>query len=256
MVSLQTVIEILYLRLWNAVTQGGDWGFLVSFYQRQNECIHVERFWLHFRSRGKWQAFMGGNTSRLGILTCLCEPRIQFSLFESSSILSRGPPPSITRPRLLFSHLLSYIPFFGYTAREKEGLARTEEHTKLGQGYMAAQSTKPQTLGYGLADSPVGLLAWIYEKLIVWTDAYPWEDDEGAYSILTYICRIFDEMSVSVLTWISIYHFSRAGPTASLRIYYEYMHHISSRGPVPTNIPVGYSYVPKELFIFPQRYVC
>jgi hypothetical protein len=46
-------------------------------------------------------------------------------------------------------------------------------------GYFAEQSTKPQTLGYSLADSPVGMLAWIYEKLVSWTDSYPWEDDEG-----------------------------------------------------------------------------
>jgi hypothetical protein len=46
-------------------------------------------------------------------------------------------------------------------------------------GYYAEQSTKPQTLGYSLADSPVGLLAWIYEKLVTWTDSYPWTDDEG-----------------------------------------------------------------------------
>ena len=166
------------------MTQGGDWGFFVSSYQRQNEYIHIERFWLHFRSRGKWQTFMAENTSKPGILMCPCESRIQSSPFGSSSILSRGPPPSITRPHLLFSHLLSYIPFFGYTSREKEGLVRTEEFAKLGQGYLAVQSTKPQTLGYGLADSPVGLLAWIYEKLVGWTDAYPWEDDEGTYSIL------------------------------------------------------------------------
>ena len=48
-----------------------------------------------------------------------------------------------------------------------------------GMGYYALQSTKPQTLGYSLADSPVGMLAWIYEKLVTWTDSYPWEDDEG-----------------------------------------------------------------------------
>ena len=83
----------------------------------------------------------------------------------------------------MFSHFLSYIPFFGYTAREIEGLARTHEIDRLGLGYFALQSTKPQTLSYGLADSPVGLLAWIYEKLIGWTDAYPWEDDEGTYPI-------------------------------------------------------------------------
>ena len=49
-----------------------------------------------------------------------------------------------------------------------------------GRGYFMEQATKPQTLGYGLADSPVGLLAWVYEKLVGWTDEYPWTDDEGA----------------------------------------------------------------------------
>lgn len=44
---------------------------------------------------------------------------------------------------------------------------------------MEIQRTKPQTIGYSLADSPVGLLAWIYEKLVAWTDKYPWDDDEG-----------------------------------------------------------------------------
>jgi len=63
-------------------------------------------------------------------------------------------------------------------------------------------------------------------------------------------------MSVSVLTWISIYQFSRAGPAASLRIYYEILQgDISFLAPVPTNIPVGYSYFPKELVIFPPRYM-
>ena len=46
-------------------------------------------------------------------------------------------------------------------------------------GYFAVQSTKPQTIGYSLADSPVGLLAWIYEKLVAWTDSYQWSDYEG-----------------------------------------------------------------------------
>ena len=60
---------------------------------------------------------------------------------------------------------------------------------KSEHGYMAEQSTKPQTLGYGLADSPVGLLAWIYEKLVGWTDAYPWEDDEGSFPVFA-LCFI------------------------------------------------------------------
>jgi hypothetical protein len=67
------------------------------------------------------------------------------------------------------------------------------------------QASKPQTLAYALNDSPVALLAWIYEKLHDWTDSYPWTDDE-------------------IFTWVSIYQFSRAGPGAAHRIYYEVTH--------------------------------
>lgn len=88
------------------------------------------------------------------------------------------------------------------TDRERQGIDRTEWFRKEGFGYNLLQSTKPQTIGYALADSPVALLSWIYEKLHDWTDAYPWTDEE--------IC-----------TWISIYWFSTAGPAANVRIYYE-----------------------------------
>jgi hypothetical protein len=54
-----------------------------------------------------------------------------------------------------------------------------------GRGYFEEQSTQPQTLGYSLADSPVGLLAWIYEKLHHWTDDYAWDDNEGMTVIFT-----------------------------------------------------------------------
>lgn len=36
-----------------------------------------------------------------------------------------------------------------------------------------------------MADSPVGLLAWIYEKLVAWTDGYDWSDDEGELASVT-----------------------------------------------------------------------
>jgi len=98
------------------------------------------------------------------------------------------------------------------------------------------QSTQPQTLGYGLADSPAGLLGWIYEKLVNWTDGYPWTDDE-------------------VLTWISIYWFSRSGPAASVRIYYEFAK--QGRGLISeiVSIPTGHSYFPKELSVLPRYWL-
>lgn len=64
---------------------------------------------------------------------------------------------------------LQYI-FHVYTPLEKAGMALQKQFSEEGSGYFAIQSTKPQTLGYSLADSPVGLLAWILEKLHDWTD--------------------------------------------------------------------------------------
>ena len=58
-------------------------------------------------------------------------------------------------------------------------MERTHWFETKGFGYFTQQQSNPQTLNYGLADSPAGLLAWIYEKLVDWTDSYPWEDDEG-----------------------------------------------------------------------------
>ncbi len=73
-----------------------------------------------------------------------------------------------------------------FTSSEREAAAASQNFLKNGMGYFAEQSTKPQTLGFSLADSPVGLLAWIYEKLVTWTDAYPWTDDEGALTPTIY----------------------------------------------------------------------
>lgn len=74
-------------------------------------------------------------------------------------------------PRLLEHPILwlQYI-FHTYTPLEKAGMAREAWFLGEGSGYGAIQGTKPQTLGYSLTDSPVGLLAWILEKLHDWTD--------------------------------------------------------------------------------------
>lgn len=56
------------------------------------------------------------------------------------------------------------------TEQERAALAALANHRKRGTGYSKQQSTRPQTLGYGLADSPVGQLAWIVEKFWDWAD--------------------------------------------------------------------------------------
>jgi epoxide hydrolase len=57
------------------------------------------------------------------------------------------------------------------TAQEQRAMAELAEHQKWGTGYSKQQSTRPQTVGYGLVDSPVGQLAWIVEKFWAWSDS-------------------------------------------------------------------------------------
>ncbi|TRM65405.1 Alpha/Beta hydrolase protein [Schizophyllum amplum] len=120
-------------------------------------------------------------------------------------------------------------PISAYSEYDQEALRKTQDWIENETGYSSIHRTKPQTLAYSLTDSPVGLLAWIYEKIVSWTDNYPWTDDE-------------------VLTWVSIYWFSRAGPAATIRPYYEIAQSQTGSNYVtnPT-VPLGYSFFPKEL---------
>ncbi|KAI0734749.1 Alpha/Beta hydrolase protein [Fomitopsis betulina] len=141
----------------------------------------------------------------------------------------RTPPSLFKFPRLWLQHALT-----AYTDAEKKSLARQQWFQCKGRGYFLEQATQPQTLGYSLADSPVGLLAWIYEKLVAWSDSYPWDDDE-------------------VLTWISVYWFSRPGAGASVRIYYEVTQ--ANEYYVPwSSVPCGLSYFPGEIASLPKTW--
>jgi microsomal epoxide hydrolase len=99
-------------------------------------------------------------------------------------------------------------------------------------GYTSIQGTKPQTLAYGLTDSPAGLAAWIAEKFRSWSDTPPGRDD--------------------VLTNTSLYWFSGA-IGSSFWPYYARTH----RGwPIPeggkVEVPVGYAEFPKEILRPPR----
>lgn len=148
----------------------------------------------------------------------------------------RASAPSFTsHPVLALQHVVT-----PYTEREKRGLERTRWFLQEGSGYRMEQSTKPQTLGYSQADSPIGLLAWIYEKLHDWPDNYPWTDDE-------------------ILTWVSIYLFSTAGPAASVRIYYEMSHgdpETSRDKPQKWigGVKLGIAHFPRELGVVPDTW--
>jgi len=105
-------------------------------------------------------------------------------------------------------------------------------------GYQAIQGTKPQTLAYGLSDSPVGLAAWIVEKFRTWSDCGG--NPENAISR--------DEM----LANISLYWFTGA-IGSSFWPYYARLH---SGWPIPEGgsigVPMAYAEFPKEILIPPR----
>jgi len=106
-------------------------------------------------------------------------------------------------------------------------------------GYQEIQSTKPQTLGQALSDSPVGLASWIIEK---W---YGWSDHDGDFE------KVFTKDEL--LTNIMIYWVTNSG-TSSARIYYESRHMLGGLAPTPFPRPDGRVSVPTGCGSFPLQY--
>lgn len=116
--------------------------------------------------------------------------------------------------------------FSNLSARDQAKLEAAERLLATGTGYAELQSTKPQTVSFGLSDSPVGQLAWILEKFHDWTDP----------------ARELPEDAVELdhlLTDVSIYWFTNTSAT-SANLYYENRHAQADldRGDVPTGVAV------------------
>jgi epoxide hydrolase len=113
---------------------------------------------------------------------------------------------------------------------EREILATAKRFTDEFSGYFKEQSTRPQTIGYALADTPAGQAAWIYEKFDEWTD-----NPGSPEGLLTQ-----DEM----LDNIMLYWLPNAGASAA-RLYWESFSII--RDTPPISLPIGFSVFPKDL---------
>ena len=150
------------------------------------------------------------------------------------NFIACGPPAWYKAPLTMGRLILnSYL----YTKREKQGLENIQHYMKEGNGYLKQQSTRPQSLGFGLGDSPVGLLAWLVEKFHEWMDVanYTMPDDE----VLTFV----------MMHWMQ-------GATPGLRYYKA-----AYQEPSPANMktafatylatPLGVSNFPREIAIPP-----
>jgi microsomal epoxide hydrolase len=123
-------------------------------------------------------------------------------------------------------------------AEEKKYLDQLNNFQKEETGYQWIQGTRPQTLAFGLTDSPAGLAAWIVEKFRAWTDNQG--NPEEAVSR--------DEM----LANISLYWFTGT-IGSSFWPYYERMH---GARPIPNGaqvmVPMGYAEFPRDVLSPPR----
>jgi pimeloyl-ACP methyl ester carboxylesterase len=124
---------------------------------------------------------------------------------------------------------------------DQRALAAMREWRRTGAGYQEIQGTKPQSLGYGLQDSPAGLAAWIVEKFRAWSDCHG--------QIETSFTK--DQLLTNVMVyWVT------ETATSSTRLYYEMR--AAGRNAVPARhieCPTGVANYPGEVTRVPRHWV-
>ena len=122
------------------------------------------------------------------------------------------------------------------TPAELKALGALKHYQDWDSGYSAQQRTRPQTVGYGLVDSPVGLAGWIFEKMWAWTD------NSGSPFDALSRDQILDNI---MLYWLP------ANGASSARLYWE---SFGSFAPQEIELPVAVSAFPKEILPTPRKW--
>lgn len=124
------------------------------------------------------------------------------------------------------------------STKERGAFDQLQAFYRDNAGYAAMMNTRPQTIGYSLVDSPVGMAAWMYEKISQWVYG-----DGDPERVLTR-----DE----ILDDISLYWLTGTGASAA-RIYWEdHSNNFNARGVI--DMPVAVSVFPGEIFRAPKSW--
>ena len=124
---------------------------------------------------------------------------------------------------------------------ELKAMLALKYYQEWDSGYSTQQRTRPQTVGYGLVDSPVGLAGWIYEKMWAWTDKGG-AGNEGAPEDALSRDAMLDNI---MLYWLP------ANGASSARLYWE---SFSSFAPMEITLPVAVSAFPREILPTPRKW--
>ncbi|PJN36788.1 epoxide hydrolase [Streptomyces sp. CB02959] len=118
----------------------------------------------------------------------------------------------------------------GLTAAERKWTEETRDFWRHRAAYAKQQATRPQTIGYSLVDSPVGLLAWILDKFAEWSDT-----GDSPFETISRD-RILDD--------VTLYWLTRTG-ASSARIYYE--SHNSLDPELRVDVPSAITMYPRDI---------
>jgi pimeloyl-ACP methyl ester carboxylesterase len=134
-------------------------------------------------------------------------------------------------------------PMAGVTDIDNERFAASGARIADGTGYMAIQSTKPQTLAYGLTDSPTGLAAWILEKFNGWSDL-----DNNSIADTYSWDRVLDNI---MIYWVT----NTVGSAARLYAESQRANNGAAQGwSGRVEVPTGHAQYPLELLQTPRAW--
>lgn len=171
--------------------------------------------WVKLMGRLGYSKFLAHGGDWGGVVTTILGGRFPDQVLGIHTTLAQAPPG---------------LTMDGLTAAERKWAEETRDFWRYRAAYAKQQATRPQTIGYSLVDSPVGLLAWILDKFAEWTDT-----EDSPFERIS-IDRILDD--------VTLYWLTRSGASAA-RIYYE--SHDSLDPELRVDVPSAISIYPRDI---------
>lgn len=181
--------------------------------------------WVELMGRLGYGRFVAHGGDWGGVITTILGGRFPAHVLGIHTVLAQAPPGLTTE---------------GLTADERNWTEETRDFWLHRAAYAKQQATRPQTIGYALVDSPVGLLAWILDKFAEWTDT---EDSP------------FETISRDrILDGVTLYWLTRTGASAA-RIYYESHGGVNALDPeLQVDVPSAISIYPRDIEKCPRAW--
>jgi pimeloyl-ACP methyl ester carboxylesterase len=178
--------------------------------------------WVELMGRLGYSEFVAHGGDWGGVITTVLGGRFPAHVLGIHTTTAQAPPGLTTD---------------GLTAAERTWTEETRDFWGRHAAYAKQQATRPQTIGYSLVDSPVGLLAWILDKFAEWTDT-----EDSPFETISRD-RILDD--------VTLYWLTRTGASAA-RIYYE--SHLSLDPGLRVDVPSAISVYPRDIEKCPRAW--